>query len=98
MCEKYSGWPNYPTWRTYTWLTDDGDAWIYEMVEESDNYSEFVADMMNVCESDGAGEAMGRDGDNLFSDLTGWLWEKIDWNYIADKFWDNKEKADVQGV
>lgn len=84
----YNGWPNYPTWATHVWLTNDQGT--YEQVSDlaaqvakhgrafvGDSIREYVSDLMAYAVTDEAG---------LHSDLLSYAIEQVDWLEVADAF------------
>ena len=83
----HNGWPNYPTWCVFTWLTNDDVIYVetqYALetadergLDKAKALQIFVEELVNEM-VDGAA--------NLASNLAGWALEFVDWNELAKAF------------
>lgn len=79
--EGYNGWRNYPTWATYTWLSNDEVdyhtsgavvAHAGDPVRGGKDLREWVEERSPLVDSAG-----------LYHDVLGWALQIVDWESVA---------------
>lgn len=88
----YNGWVNYPTWNVNLWLDEYGcNADLHRMARKADSeynlagqIEAYASELMLGEEDETAGAK---------SDLLTWAWGMVDWNEIAERYWNDRNLA-----
>jgi len=94
MCEKYSGYSNYPTWNVALWL-DFTEDWITDLAKQHRNSpvaaGEALRDYLEELRDD-SGLQLGDYG--METDIFQWAWSMVNWYEIGEHMLEDLEPED----
>ena len=94
MCEKYSGYSNYPTWNVALWL-DFTEDWITDLAKQHRNSpvaaGEALRDYLEELRDD-SGLQLGDYG--METDIFQWAWSMVNWYEIGEHMIEDLEPED----
>jgi hypothetical protein len=92
--DSYNGWTNYPTWDVYCWLSSD---------EATNGSCEAIARLAPnvyrladaIKDSVESGNPLA-EGASMYMDLLNWAIGLVNWDEIADAYWQSTHDAQEQ--
>jgi len=97
MCEKYSGYSNYPTWNVALWL-DFSEEWIVDIAKEHRDSptaaGETLRDYLEELRDD---SGFRLEDYGMETDIFQWAWSMVNWYEIGEHMIEDLEPEDEDG-
>jgi len=96
MCNEYNGWPNYPTWNVYLWLTSEeptynhcremASTFVRDLAHGNYATTTLAHNIEEMVENTNPMTTGDQYQPSMYADILGWALDSVDWYRIAQAF------------